>query len=127
MTYAARPGLNQSVVDEIVQQPQCTGIYHLENQRRYAGNGFAYYTGTKYTNWLFTLGEDTVYNAILVQLGLNSADSAQVTIRTLLNDRITFVKYNAIVDLPEVGRDLKWNIVGWKDITFTFRNLQVAS
>lgn len=125
--YAARPGLDQPILDVIVQQPQCPGVMHRENQRRYAGNGFAYYVSLPYTTWLFTLGEDTVYNAILVQLGLNVADSANVTINTLANDRITFVRYNAIVDLPEPGRDLKWNIVGWKDITFTFRDLVEAS
>jgi hypothetical protein len=72
--------------------------------------------------WSHVDGEDE-YLDILVQLGLDDADTCEVTIYTK-NERMIWTLYNAIAHLPEMGSDVKYQNFFPRDIAVYFTDLE---
>lgn len=126
-SYALAQGWNnQSSVILISPQPSGSGLQKMEH--RYAGAGNGYYIGLPDADWIYTNVPADSYQSLVTAFGLATADSAKVTIRTILNDRVTFAYYNAWVDLPDIGRnDGKWGMIFYKDVLFHFRFLRLVT
>jgi hypothetical protein len=67
------------------------------------------------------------YNTIIAQIGSlsggSAGSSALVTVRVLLNDRITYANFNAIIDIPFFPSEGDWDLAFWKGLEFTLRNM----
>lgn len=98
-------------------QPRSDGIFTAGDDI-YSGAGPVYEDGYLYTEWVFrgSALDEVDYSAVLAQLGLTSAKSAAVTIRTVDNDR-NWVARNAIAVRPQ---SLAWTATGWRDTTIRF-------
>jgi hypothetical protein len=79
-------------------QPRDAGIQ--PGLRRRAGNLLMYEDGMESVNWIFDLLFADQYEDLLTELGLASATSAKVTVRTTRNTDRAFANYNAVIERP---------------------------
>jgi hypothetical protein len=72
------------------------------------------------------LNDEDEYMNILVQLGLDSDDTSEVTIYAR-NARLVKTKYNAVAQLPEGNQDIKWSNFFPRDIGIYFVDMEETS
>lgn len=104
-------------------RPASPGLLRSEG-RRYSGNGRSSMPGFKWTEWRHSILLPADYVIILTQAGLATADSSEVTVRSIEDDRQIFSLFNAVIDLPEQGRDIKWGMAFYRDVVWVLRHMR---
>lgn len=116
---------NAAGLVDISPQPASPGI--LYPREVVAVSGVVYDDGAPYTMFVYKgVMSNTQYNSLLTQFGLTSARTNEVTVRLLLDDRITYANYNAIVVKPRNGVDAKYRNGFWHDVTFRVKQLEAV-
>ena len=117
------PGYNNAPGLATIQpQPMEFGL--LEMERRYSPFGPAYQVGKPWTMWKYGPQlPPSDYNTIIATIGTLTGSSRLVTVRTLLDDRITYGNFNAIIDIPFRPSEGDWSMAYWNGLVFTLRNL----
>lgn len=108
-------------------QPLSRGIMWPE--RRYSPTGKAKSQGTPFTELEYSQIEASTCNSLLGQLGLTATvaslvESSEVTLQIIENTRVALI-CNAIVDLPESAKTMKWKMGFQNDVTFLVRHIEV--
>lgn len=86
--------------------------------RREYGAGNAVYDHGLYIPFVFEFIEtEALYQLILEQFGLDSADESNVTVWAL-TPRMSYSRFNGVAYLPQIGEDGDWN-------NFFLRNMVV--
>ena len=122
--YAIAQGFNQpdESLTPLTPQPFCEGV---QAERQYTAG--AYYESLHYVELVWPLADgDEQYRDILVQLGLNEADTAQVTLR-IRDDNYLAWRVNATIFRPEHGREVRWQFPFPRNATFLARIESEAS
>lgn len=105
-----------------VLSPQPRGLPVRPTQRTYGLSRTAY-DNAPYCEWVFDYFESvTTYGAMLTAVGLGSLNVADVTIYTR-GPRLTYIRYNATVTLPEMGQEGDWSNYYLRNVVFRFTNL----
>jgi hypothetical protein len=107
---------NTGGLANLTPEPRLEGI--AQGRALIAGNRLMRYDGTMRAEliWGFALisslstyWDDFVYNNILTQLGLASADSAEITIALPNNRTRTNVNHNGVAYLPDLPSVARWD------------------
>lgn len=123
--YAVSLGHDQPDAGLTPLNPQPTSVGVVPGRRIYAASG-ALYEDTHHVELVWRVLEDGAdYQALLVQLGLNAADTNNVTLR-IRDDNFLAWRVNATVYRPEHGRELSWNIFA-RNLTILARNISEVS
>ena len=109
-----------------VLSPQPRGLPVRPTLRTY-GLSRTPYDNASYCEWVFDYFESsTTYGTMLTTMGLASVNVADVTIYTR-GPRLTYIRYNAVVTLPEMGAQGDWSQYFLRNVVFRFTDLQVAA
>ena len=123
--YRIKAGHDAALIDLIVVNPQPKGRPVRGTERTY-GLSRAHYDLGLYAEWVFELIADaTEYGALLTTLGLGSLNFAPVTVYTL-NQRLVYTRYNATIELPQMGADANWDTF-LRNVVFRFTELELAA
>lgn len=104
---------NVGTLTNLSVQPKSDGIF-TAGEDIFAPNGNVYEDGFSFTEWVYTILEESEYVALLSELGLTSAKSAPLTVRTRKNDD-SFGNYNSIIIRPS---RLQRTYNGYRDVRF---------
>lgn len=125
MTYAVATvyGDTDSFAN-VTPQPRSDGIF-VAGEDIPTADGTVVESGFYFTDWEYRGAalDESEYTALLTQLGVDTAKSAAVTIRTRTVDG-TFVAKNAIVTRP---RNPARTLTGMQNVTFRFTWLEDVS
>lgn len=121
MTYQFAAAFdNAAGLTALSPQPKSSAIRPA--RVRAAGSRLKIVDGDLMQNWLFTQITGAEFASLLTAMGLDAYDfdpfSVEATVKTLKNDRSTFINYNAVVSLTE---QITPNYIGLEDIAFTLQ------
>ncbi len=121
---------NTGGLQDLTPEPRMEGIQQL--RPLVPGNGLLRYDGKQRCDliWGFALisslsayWDDFVFNSILNQLGLGSADSAEITIALPDNRTRTNANWNGIAVLPDLPANGRWDRRRLLDLKITIQGL----
>ena len=100
----------------------------MYGERRYSPMGLSFNVSKpwkllKYQPQLQPTDYNTILGSIGTLSGGSAGSSALITVRVLLNDRITYANFNAIIDIPFFPSEGDWDLAYWKGLEFTLRNM----
>lgn len=121
-TYKVAEGFNAATADfaDISPQPKSQGI--RPTRRTFSGDATINDEGSYCELEFSALQDETEYQALLTQFGIESSLSAQVSVY-IRNGVYTFGYYNAIVVQPEPGKEVSWDFFP-KNVIILLRNLE---
>lgn len=121
--YRIATGHDVALGSLTVLSPQPRGLPVRPTVRTHGLSRVAYDVAP-YCEWIFDyFVSATTYNAMLTTMGLASVGYADVTIYTR-GPRLTYIRYNATVTLPEMGRDGDWGNYYLRNVVFRFTELE---
>lgn len=121
--YRIATGHGVALVSLTVLSPQPAGRPVRATERTHSLSRAVYDLGL-YAEWVFPIIPTAAkYSTLLTTLGLASLKFAPVTIYTR-NERLVYTRYNAIITLPDLGRDGDWSNVFLRGATFRFTELE---
>lgn len=113
-------GIAQGLLNDIFQEPNDIFIAPVEVSYSIAPS---YHTQGRYCVWHWDFIESPdIYQAFLVEIGLDSQTSAPVTIRT--RDEVgDFTVVNATAHRPIPNEDMKWTNYFLRDVNMYFTDI----
>jgi hypothetical protein len=120
MTYQIAAGHdNEAGLTAIDPQPRMSQL--APGRRQVAGNGMVYEDGFETATLDYGYLTKVQYDALLTAFGLDSAASAQVTIRVPRNSDRTFQNYNAVIVRPA---SLNLDRGKWLGVSFQLQRIE---
>lgn len=108
-------------MDDIVPQPKGGMVKPIE--REYGASG-VHHQQALYLDLEFGFSHyESDYQNLLVQFGLNGAETAEVTVQAW-NDRMYARRYNGTAHRPQVGEDVKLDNFFLRDIHIFITDLE---
>lgn len=104
-------------------QPRSDGVRYTRTTT--AASGVVYREGAYVELVWAVLADAGAYQALLTTFGLDSAQSAAVTVY-VRNEQFTLTRYNGIAVRPEPGRGVDWRIFP-RNVTILVKDLVVAA
>lgn len=124
--YSVAIGHDQDAGSLVALDPQPASVGSVPGRRTYPAGG-GYYEDLHVMELKWNVLEDgDLYRNLLVQLGLNEADTAEVTLQGR-DDNFLAWTVNAVVYRPEHGRELDWSIPFAQRLTILARDLSEVS
>lgn len=126
MTYLLKEGLNQPLIDLVAidPQPRCPGLEY--SRTNYAASG-AVTREAPFVRLIWDVLQDqTEYEDLLEQFGLDSLVSANVTI-TLPGPLFSDVRYSGRAVRPVAGETVNRESYFIRDVVIVIKDLAVAS
>ena len=124
--YAVALGHDVAEASLTPLNPQPGSVGSIPGRRIYAAGG-GYYEDLHVMELKWDVLEDGEdYRSLLVQLGLNEADTAEITLQGRDDNFLAWV-VNAVVYRPEHGRELGWATPFAQRLTILARDLAEVS
>lgn len=121
-TYKVALGFNTATADLVAISPQPKSQGIRPTRRTYSADTTINDEGTYCELEFSALQDETEYQALLAQFGIDSSLSAQVSVY-IRNGVYTFGTYNAIAIQPQPGQELTWEFFP-KNAIILLRNLE---
>lgn len=122
--YRAALNHDRPFVDLFIFRPQPRGTLVQPVQRGYGANGTVHdQGGFCIWTWEIVVDQETDYQSLIANFGLDNADEREVTIYTK-SGRMVWTRYNAIAQLPEPNIDVKYERGMPRDVQIHFTDLE---
>ena len=124
MTYKLAQGWNNAgSLSDVTPQPRSLGI--LAGRRTQAGDRVIYEDGFRSVKWQWGFLTIDQWSALLTQAGLgDGTPSAKVTISTPRNYDRAFTNYNAVIVMPNLPDETRFEMSVFQDINITLQSLE---
>lgn len=124
MTYKIAQGWNNAgSMNDVTPQPRSLGI--VAARRTQTGDRTIYEDGFRSVKWLWGYLTIDQWSDLLTQAGLgDGTPSAKVTISTPRNYDRAFTNYNAVIVMPPLPDEARFEMSVFQDIAFTLQSLE---
>lgn len=124
MTYKIATGWNNAgSLNDVVPQPRSLGI--VAGRRTQGGDRVIYEDGFRSVKWQWGFMSTAQWSSFLTTAGLgDGTPSAKVTISTPRNYDRAFTNYNAVIVMPNLPDDTRFEMSVFQDIAVMLQSLE---